>query len=133
MLETQKILDTKRSKVEYLKLQIKNINSDRNILETDVNMLLAQQNIYCNSTERLYAKLTALHHSSDISKEQHRKLLPFLTFEREKIDSISYDYEKTIAEFDRVPDNRFAYGIVKIDEYMNADELVEIVNDTLTM
>ena len=29
-------------------------------------------------------------------------------------------------------DNWFAYGIVKIDEYLNADELVEIVNDTLT-
>ena len=58
--------------------------------------------------------MTTLNHSSDISKEQHMKLLPFLAFEREKIDCISYDCEKTIAEFDRVPDNRFAYGIVKI-------------------
>lgn len=30
-----------------------------------------------------------------------------------------------------MPDNRFAYGIVKIDEYWNVDEIVEIVNDTL--
>ena len=85
-------------------------------LDNDVRMLLAQRNIYCNSTKILYAKLTTLHHSSNIRKEKHRKLLPFLVFEREKVDSLSYDCEKTIAEFDKVPDNRFAYGIVKIDE-----------------
>ena len=50
----------------------------------------------------------------------------------EKVDSISYDCEQTIAEFDRVPNNRYAYGVVKIEECLSADELVDIVNDTLT-
>ena len=45
---------------------------------------------------------------------------------------MSYYYEKTITEFDKIPDNRFAYGIVKIDEYLDANELVDIVNETLT-
>ena len=94
--------------------------------------MLAQRNIYCNSAKILYAKLTALHHSSDISKEHHRKLLPFLAYEREKVDVISYDCEDTIAQFDKIPDDRFAYGIVKIDEFLNVDELVDIVNDSLT-
>ena len=111
---------------------MKNVNTDRDNLDRDVRLLLAQRNIYYNSAKRLYAKLTALHHSSEISKEQHRKLLPFLAFEREKVDVILYDCEDTIAQFDKIPDDRFAYGIVKIDEFLNADELVDIVNDSLT-
>ena len=58
--------------------------------------------------------------------------MPFLAFEKEKIDYISDDCEQTIVEFDRVPYNRYAYGIVKIDEYLDANELVDIVNETLT-
>ncbi|XP_052625667.1 uncharacterized protein LOC111890076 [Lactuca sativa] len=47
-------------------------------------------------------------------------------------DVISYDCEDTIAQFDKIPDDRFAYGIVKIDEFQYVDELVDIVNDSLT-
>ncbi|XP_052622721.1 uncharacterized protein LOC128128007 [Lactuca sativa] len=54
------------------------------------------------------------------------------TYEREKVDNISYDCEKNIAEFDNVTDDRYAYGIVKIDECLDSDELVNIVNETLT-
>ena len=43
-----------------------------------------------------------------------------------------YDSEDTIAQFDKIPDDIFAYGIVKIDEFLNDDELVDIVNDSLT-
>ena len=88
-----------------------NVNCDRDNLDKEVRLLLAQRNIYCNSAKRLYAKLTALHHSSEISKEQHRKLLPFLEIEREKVDVVSYDCENTIAQFDKIPDDRFV-GIV---------------------
>nr|KAJ0198423.1 hypothetical protein LSAT_V11C700376100 [Lactuca sativa] len=95
-------------------------------LVKEVRLLLAQRNIYCNSAKRLYAKLTALHHLSEISKEQHRKLLPFLEFERKKVDVVSYDCENTIAQFDKIPDDRFAYGIVKIDEILNANELADV-------
>ena len=45
---------------------------------------------------------------------------------------MSYDCENTIADFNKVADNRFAYGVVKIDEFLNADELVNIVNESLT-
>ena len=65
-----------------------NINCDRDNLDKEVRLLLAQRNIYCNSTKWLYAKLTTLHHSSEISKEQHRKLLPFLKFKREKVGDV---------------------------------------------
>ena len=114
LAETRRQLDIKRSRVDYLELQMKNVNCDRDSLDRDVRLLLAQRNIYCNLAKRLYAKLTALHHSSEISKEQHRKLLPFLEYEREKVDVVSYDCENTIAHFDKIPDDRFAYGIVRI-------------------
>lgn len=60
------------------------------------------------------------------------KLLPFLAFEREKIDATSYDCEMHISEFDKVPTNRYAYGIIRIDEFLYANDLVDIVNETLT-
>ena len=37
----------------------------------------------------------------------------------------------TISNFDKVPDNRYPYGIVKIDEHLDANDLVDIVNNTL--
>ena len=55
-----------------------------------------------------------------------------MVFEREKIDSISYDCEKKISEFDKVPNDSYAYRIVKTDEYLDANDLVHIMNETLT-
>nr|KAJ0207989.1 hypothetical protein LSAT_V11C500266000 [Lactuca sativa] len=132
LVETRRELENKRSRVDKLELLMQNVKCDRNNLEKEVRLLLAQRNIYCNSAKHLYAKLTALHHLSEISKEQHRKLLPFLEYECEKVVVVSNDCENTIAQFDKIPDDRFAYGIVKIDEFLNADELVSIVNESLT-
>ena len=53
LLETQKLLEKKRCRVEYLELQLGNVNNDRENLHKDVRMLLAQRNIYCNSAKRL--------------------------------------------------------------------------------
>ena len=39
---------------------------------------------------------------------------------------------KKISEFDKVPNDSYAYGIVKIDECIDANDLVDIVNKTLT-
>lgn len=57
--------------------------------------------------------------------------MPFLDFSREKIDLTSYNYDRKIYEFDKVPNDSHAYGIVKTDEYLDANDLVDIVNDTL--
>ena len=105
---------------------------DRDNFITDNKILLKQRNIYCNSAKRLYRKLPELHHSCEISREQHRKLLSYLAFEREKVDETSYDCEMNSLDFDKVPDNRYTYGIVKIDDFLDANELVDIVNETLT-
>ena len=70
LLQVQKQLDFKKIKIESLELQITKIMCDRDSLSSEVKLLLAQRNIYCISAKRLYAKLTALHHSSDIIKEQ---------------------------------------------------------------
>lgn len=37
-----------------------------------------------------------------------------------------------IAQFDQVPNDSYAYGIVNIDDYLDDDELVDIVIDTLS-
>ncbi|KAL7618630.1 hypothetical protein Lser_V15G03678 [Lactuca serriola] len=126
LLETQKKLDLKISRIDCLELQITNIMVDRDNLSRDNKLLLAQRNIYCNAAKRLYGKLTQLHHSCEISKEQHRKLLPFLAFERTKVDNISYDCEKEIADFDKVPNDKYRYGIVKVDEYDSDNTISEI-------
>ncbi|XP_052627545.1 uncharacterized protein LOC128134134 [Lactuca sativa] len=102
LLETQKKLDLKITRIDCLELQITNIMVDRDNLSSDNKLLLAQRNIYCNAAKRLYGKITELHHSCEISKEQHRKLLPFLAYERAKVDNISYDCEKEIADCDKV-------------------------------
>ena len=89
LLDTQKHLESKRSWIDSLELQLNNITLDRDVVRKNNVMLMKQRNNYCNSAKRLYAKLIDLHLSSGKSKEQHRKLLPFLVFEREKIDTTS--------------------------------------------
>ena len=89
-------LEVKKSVVESLELQLRTVTIDRDSVRADNLLLVKQRNIYCNSAKRLYAKWTEMHHSSEICKEQHRKLLPFLAFKREKIDETSYDCEKNI-------------------------------------
>ncbi|XP_023748037.1 uncharacterized protein LOC111896263 [Lactuca sativa] len=101
LLETQRKLESKIAKIDHLELQITNVMCDRDSLSNDNKILLKQRNIYCNTAKRLYGKLIALHHSLDISKEQHMKLLPFLAYEREKIDSMTYDCEIIVAEMDK--------------------------------
>ncbi|XP_023733619.1 uncharacterized protein LOC111881461 [Lactuca sativa] len=128
LLETKKKLDAKTSKVDCLELQIKNIMCDRETLANEINILLVQRNIYCNSAKRQYGKLTDLHHSCEISKEQYRKLMPFLAYERAKVDNVLHDCEEIIANFDKVPDDRYKYGIVKIDECLDTNELVDILS-----
>ena len=77
LLESHKRLESKRCRIDNLELQFKNVTCDKDNLRLDHFTLLKQRNIYYNSVKRFYAKLTALHRSSDISKEQHMKLFPF--------------------------------------------------------
>ena len=37
-----------------------------------------------------------------------------------------------VTDYGKVPNDLYAYGIVNINEYLNADDLVHIVNETLT-
>ncbi|XP_052622677.1 uncharacterized protein LOC111903599 [Lactuca sativa] len=71
LLKTQKLLDTKRSRVEYLEIQLRNVNNDRENVDKDLILK-------------------------------------------------------------KGPDDRFAYGVVKIDEFLIANEFVNIVNESLT-
>ena len=40
--------------------------------------------------------------------------------------------QSKIADYDKVPNDSYAYGIVIINEHLNVDDLVHIVNETLT-
>ena len=45
LLEIQKQFDSKKIKVDYLEIEITNLMCDRDALNSDVKMLLAQRNI----------------------------------------------------------------------------------------
>ena len=51
LLEIQKRFVTKRSRVNNLELQLKNITLDRNIVRADKYVLMKLHNIYCNSVK----------------------------------------------------------------------------------
>lgn len=59
------------------------------------------------------------------------KLLTFITFKRELVDDTMFDCESKVIEYDTIPNSSQAYNIVNINEYLNVDELVYIVNETL--
>lgn len=82
LYEAHNILEENKSNIESSVLYITNLMYDRDSLRIDNQMLVAQRNIYCNTAKRLYDKLIDLYHSTDIFIEQHRKLLPFITFKR---------------------------------------------------
>lgn len=71
-------------------------------------------------------------HSSDICKEKHNKLLPFTTFKRELVNETTFDCERKVADYDTIRNDSYAYGIVNLNDCLDSDELVDIVNDTLS-
>lgn len=81
LYEARNNLEDKRGRIESLDLKIMNTMTDRDSIRMDNNLIVKQRNIYCNITKRMYGKLTPPYHSLDICKEQHRKLLPFISFE----------------------------------------------------
>ena len=77
-------------------------------------------------------KTTDLYNSLNIYKEQHRKLLPSNTFKCELMDETTIDCESNVADYDTIPNDSYAYGVVNINNCLNADEFIDIVNETLT-
>lgn len=70
-----------------------------------------------------------IYHSSKISKEQHRKLLQFIDFKQENVDELSFECER-ITSSDNILNITYAY---RIEKYLDMDDLLKIVNDTLTI
>lgn len=68
LYEARNKLDDKNSKIEGLKLKIKNIICDRDSLRRDKFMLVKQRNMNCNTTKHIYGKLTDLYHPSEFFK-----------------------------------------------------------------
>lgn len=80
----------------------------------------------------MYEKLTLLHNSFEICKEHHREILPFINFRRKLVDDITYNCDSNVSKFNKVPRDSYACGIVNIYECLDANNMVDIVNDTLT-
>ena len=80
----------------------------------------------------MYGKLTDLYYSVDICVEQHRKLIPYIIIKRELVDETTFVCKSKVVEYPTIPNDSYAYGVVNINYCLNADELVNIVNETLT-
>lgn len=95
-------------------------------------MLIKQIHIFCDTIRRLYVQLTWLHHYSNISKEQHHKLLPLIEFKKEHLGKLSYECE-IIDPSKNIPNNTYVYGLVHVEKFLDYDDLLKNVNDTLTI
>lgn len=84
--EARNKLWKKKTMIESLDLKLTNVMVDRDSLRMGNSLLLKQTKIYCNTANRFYGKLTDPYHSSEIYKEQHVKLLPFVNFKRDLVD-----------------------------------------------
>ena len=108
--------------MESLDLRIKNLLTDRDSLRMDISVLIKQRNIYCNYAKRLYVKLTKFYHSADIWWTS-LEIASFPFVWKRKIDETTYDCESNIVEYDKIPNNFYAYGIVNINECLNVDDV----------
>lgn len=64
--EARNNFEEKNARLESLDLKITNIMIDRDSIRMDSSLLAKQRNTYCNTTKRMYGKITLLCHSSDI-------------------------------------------------------------------
>lgn len=89
----------KNSRIKSLNLNINNVIINKDSIRINNNSLIKQTKIYYNIAKRLDGKLTLLYHSSNTCKEQHIKHFPFITFKKELVDEIFFDYECRVSMF----------------------------------
>ncbi|TLX70169.1 hypothetical protein E9993_22550 [Labilibacter sediminis] len=119
------------SLIDSLKLRVSILENENTHVEQERILMLKQRNIFCSTAKRLYAKITDIYHSSAVSKDQHRKLLPFFEMSVRNADALSYECEKMIPS-DCVLDVSFRYGVVVPQPLIASDEYVKYVSETLT-
>lgn len=69
----------KNSRIEGLNFKLNNVPLDHDSVRLDNILLTKQRIIYCNTTKRIYGKLTLLYHTYEICKEQHHRNFFFLS------------------------------------------------------
>lgn len=117
--------------IDTLVLDVTRYNDDRIHLRTENNLLSKQRNVNSNNAKRLYAQFTRLYEIGAITKKMHKKMLPFLEFQVDYVDDVSYNC-KNVVSFGYVPNTSYDYGIVNVEQYLDAKDLLDIVNNTFT-
>lgn len=51
---------------------------------------------------------------------------------RELVDETTFDCESNVVDYDIVPNDSYAYGVVNINDYLDGDDLIDIVYGALT-
>lgn len=70
--------EEQRLKIEKLEVDLARVNDEECNLKDDNRFIMKQCNVCCQIVKRLYAKITQLYLNYNVSKEMHRKMLPFL-------------------------------------------------------
>src|SRR3954447_26597857 len=125
------LIATHSSLIDKLKLRVSILENENEHIEGERVHMMKQRNIFCSTAKRLYAKITDIYHSSAVSKDQHKKLLPFFELCVENADSLSFDCEKMIPS-DCVLDVSYRFGVVVPRPIIAKEEYVKYVAETLT-
>ena len=125
------LIATHSNLIEKLKLRVSILENENNHIENERVQMMKQRNIFCSTAKRLYAKITDIYHSSAVSKDQHKKLLPFFELCVENADSLTFDCEKMIPS-DCVLDVSYRFGVVVPRPIIAKEEYVKYVAETLT-
>ena len=110
LVEAKNKIEDWRTKHERLESKLESVSDDVIRLTVQNQLLMKQRNIFCNSARRLYAHLTRLYHSCVISKQQHQRLLPYLSMPVDDINKLTYDCESIIS-CDTIPSVAYSQGV----------------------
>ncbi|TLX69473.1 hypothetical protein E9993_22985, partial [Labilibacter sediminis] len=89
-------LEDLRGRYACLETKIENLSDDVIKLRRENVILLKQRNIFCNTARRLHAYITRVYHSCSVSKEQHKRLLPFTTMPVTDDNKLNFDCESIV-------------------------------------
>ena len=56
----------------------------------------------------------------------------FINFKHELVYETTFDCESKVVKYDQVPNYSYAYGVVNINDCLDVDDLVNIMNGTLS-
>lgn len=129
LYNTRNKIEDKNSRLESLNLKLNNFTIDRYFVRKDNMLLVKQRNIYCN-TAKYFMENTPC----------YIVLLSYVKNNIENYYILSLLKSKLLMKFHLIvkigflclQNDSYAYSVINIYEYLDVDDLMNIVNDTLS-